>query len=447
MKRITSYLREYFEIRVEQASRLFPRRHHGPEKSIRRFNGVVLAGLLLSSLSSASAEPLVHAGDRLVFFGDAITQQRIYTRYVMNAFAAQWPGVVVSFRNAGLTGDGECDRTPGGLKRLERDVLSLQPTWVCVAFGMNDAGFQAFDQHRYDEFLAGLSAIVKELKRHQIRVVLMTPGCVESGFQRNGIDGLAYNAVLRRYADGVKKLAAEENVAVTDVHDLLQEIVGKSLAEKPPVSLVANPVQPAPVLHAAMAFALLRTLQGELPIADAVIDATAGRLVRATRCAVAAVTVQSNAISFVRTDKAIPAWLDPEARSIYQYLPSANSLNRYGLTVNGLAAGDWQLTVAGTAVAVFNAAELAAGVNLAARPGPWQTLGAKINEQSAAAEALYKHIWWDVKTMWWLPVEADAERQRLLERVMQVLNDQDSARSRVAVDIPAWKWTLTKIAK
>jgi len=420
-----------------------------PERSdgSRRFRGWILTGLLLGCWQSVTAEPLLHSGDRLVFFGDAITQQRIYTRYVMNAFAGQWPGMVVSFRNAGLTGDGECDRTPGGLKRLERDVLSLQPTWVCVAFGMNDAGFQAFDQHRYDDFLAGLGAIVKELKHHQIQVVLMTPGCVEPGFQRNGIDGRAYNAVLRRYADGVKQLAAEENVAVADVHDLLCEIIGNAFVEKPPVSLSANPVQPAPVLHAALAFALMRTLQGEMPVADAVIDAREGRLVRATRCDVAAVTVQSNAISFVRTDKAIPAWLDPEARTVYRYLPLANSLNRYGLTVTGLADGNWQLTVAGTTVAVFSAAELAAGVNLAALPGPWQTLGAKINEQSAAAEAFYSHIWWDVKTMWWLPLEADAERQRLLERVLEVLSERDTTRSRVAIDIPAWKWILTKITK
>ena len=407
----------------------------------------IIAGLVLVGLMPLQAEPLLHAGDKLVFLGDAITQQRIYTRYVMNWFAAQAPGVVVNFRNAGLTGDGECDRTPGGLRRLERDVLSLQPTWVVVAFGMNDAGFQAFDQHRYDEFLNGLTAIVRELKQQKIHVILMTPGCVEPGFHRNGIDGVVYNAVLRRYAAGVKELAAQEQVAVTDVQDLLGEVIGQAGAEKPPVALVANPVQPAPVIHAALAVALLRTLQGATPVADTVIDAGAGRLVSATRCAVTAVTVQSNALSFLRADKALPAWLDPEARAVYRYLPLANAMNYYGLTVKGLTAGDWQLAVAGTNVAVFSAAQLAGGVNLAALPGPWQELGAQINDRSADAEAFYNHIWWDVKTMWWLPAEAEAERQRLLARVFQVLNDRDVARSRVAVDIPAWKWTLSKTVK
>lgn len=407
----------------------------------------IIAGLLLVGLTSVTAEPLLHAGDKLVFLGDAITQQRIYTRYVMNCFAAQAPGVVVNFRNAGLTGDGECDRTPGGLRRLARDVLSLQPTWVVVAFGMNDAGFQAFDQHRYDDFLGGLTAIVRELKQQQIHVILMTPGCVEPSFQRNGIDGAGYNAVLRRYAAGVKDLAAQENVAVTDVQDLLGELIGKAGAEQPPVALVANPVQPGPVIHAALAFALLRTLQGATPVSAAVIDAGAGRVVSATRCAVTAVTVQSNAISFVRADQALPTWLDPEARAVYRYLPLADTMNQYGLVVKGLAGGNWQLTVAGTPVAVFSAAELAAGVNLAARPGPWQEVGAKINDQSAEAEAFYNHIWWDVKTMWWLPTEAEAERQRLLNRLLQILADRDTARSRLAAAIPAWQWTLAQVPK
>ena len=167
----------------------------------------ITAVLWIASWTAVRAEPLLHSGDRLVFLGDAITQQGVYTRYLLNCFALQTPGVVVSFRNAGFTGDGECDRAPGGLRRLERDVLSLKPTWVCIAFGMNDAGFQAFDQHRYDEFLTAMTAIIHELKQRQIKVIVMTPGCVAPGFQRNGIDGSGYNAVLRRYADGVKELA------------------------------------------------------------------------------------------------------------------------------------------------------------------------------------------------------------------------------------------------
>ena len=225
---------------------------------------------------------------------------------------------------------------------------------------------------------------------------------------------------------------------------MVDAIYGMAVEEKSAVLFGSNPVQPSPLIHAAVAFALLRTLHCETPVSDVELDAGTGRLITATRCAVSAVTVQSNMLQFIRADHALPTWLDPEARSVYRYLPLANAMNYYGLTVHGLAAGDWQLSVAGTNVAVFSAAQLAAGVNLAALSGPWQAVGAKINSLSADAEAFYHHIWWDVKTMWWLPVEAEAERQRLLDRVSQVLSAREEARSRAAVNIPPWVWRLTK---
>ena len=293
------------------------------------------------------AEPLLKDGDRLVFFGDAITQQRVYTRYVMNYFAARYPGVVLSFRNAGLAGDNECDRTPGGVKRLQRDVLDLKPTWVCVAFGMNDPRFQAFDQARFDEFMTGLTAIVRELQKRKVRVILMTPGGVEPDFRRDGIDGKTYNDVLRCYADGVKALAAKEKLPVADVQELVADIAAKGSTATPPVSLAAEPLQPAPLIHAAMAFTLVRALGCQGPVADAVLDAKSGRIVSQVNCRITNVETSPDAVSFVRGDDTLPAVLDPEALAVFREVPAAAQLNRYGLTIRGLAEGKWQLAAEG----------------------------------------------------------------------------------------------------
>jgi lysophospholipase L1-like esterase len=400
-----------------------------------------LAGCLLASAGPASAEPMLKAGDRMIFLGDGITYQRIFTRYTMNIFDSHYPGTVFSFRNAGLVGDDECDRSPGGLKRLQRDVLDHQPTWVCVAFGMNDPRYKAFDQTVYEEYMAGLTGIVNELKQRKVRVVLMTPGCVDASFQRNGIDGKIYNDVLRQYADGVKALAARENLPVADVHAVLAGMI-----EKAP-SLVGEPTQPSAVVHAAMAFALARALGCEGPVSDAVIDGKAGRLDSAVGCKVSKLKVSSNSVSFVRSDKALPAYLDPDALPVYgMYLNKAQN-NRYGLMVKGLAEGQWQLTVEGTNVlAVFSAAQLAEGVNLAGTPGPWHTLGARINGMNAALEDMCNSFWWDVKTAknWWLPAEAEAERIALEIKVMKVMADRDKAIAKVATEIRPWQWTLTK---
>ena len=89
---------------------------------------VVAIGL---AVSSARAQAPLKAGDRVVFLGDSITEQRIHTRYVMNYFTLRYPGVDITFRNAGIGGDS----AGGGLGRLQRDVLSQKPTVVTICFG------------------------------------------------------------------------------------------------------------------------------------------------------------------------------------------------------------------------------------------------------------------------------------------------------------------------
>jgi hypothetical protein len=355
---------------------------------------------------------------------------------------------VFSFRNAGLVGDDECDRAPGGVKRLQRDVLDLKPTWVCIAFGMNDPRYRAFDQAHYDEFVGSLKTLVHELKQRNVQVVLMTPGGVEPGFLRNGIDGKIYNDVLRRYAQGVKSLASAEKLPVADVQELVAGIAAGASAAKPPVSLAANPTQPAPLIHAAMAFTLLRALGCEGPIADAVLEARSGRISRQANCRISDFRATPDSITFVRSDNAVPAGVDPESQAVYSEVPAAAELNRYGLTVKGLAEGKWHLAVEGKALGDFSAAQLAAGIDLRDAPGPWREVAANINAKCAEIEELYNHCWWDVVTAtnWWLPEEADAERRVLLSRVLELLSDRDRQLSRIAAEHRPWKWTLTRQA-
>jgi len=88
------------------------------------------AAVLMLLAAQASNAGLVSPGDRVVFLGDSITEQRMHTRYVMNYFALRYPGYSITFRNAGWTGDS----AGNGLARLERDVLSLKPDVVTFRY-------------------------------------------------------------------------------------------------------------------------------------------------------------------------------------------------------------------------------------------------------------------------------------------------------------------------
>jgi lysophospholipase L1-like esterase len=106
-------------------------------RSGRRLLGpiTVVLVVLLGCAALSHADLLLEDGDHMVFLGDSITQQRIYTRYVMNYFALRHPDMGITFRNAGVGGDTSW----GSLKRLDKDVLDLKPDVVSICFGMTPA--------------------------------------------------------------------------------------------------------------------------------------------------------------------------------------------------------------------------------------------------------------------------------------------------------------------
>ena len=76
----------------------------------------VVMMVVLGAAALAHAELVLKDGDRMVFLGDSITQQQIYTRYVMNYFALRHPEMEVEFRNAGVGGDTAVE----AIERLRR---------------------------------------------------------------------------------------------------------------------------------------------------------------------------------------------------------------------------------------------------------------------------------------------------------------------------------------
>ena len=121
---------------------------------------------LLSLLALAAVGPPARAadfffkdGDVVVMIGDSITEQHLYSNYVEMWTVTRFPNWKLTFRNTGIGGD----TSTGGNTRTVRDVLSFRPTAVTVTFGMNDAGYQAFDQTRFDNYVKGLQGMIDQL--------------------------------------------------------------------------------------------------------------------------------------------------------------------------------------------------------------------------------------------------------------------------------------------
>ena len=401
---------------------------------LMRVVGLVI--MLVQGGGMALAAPLLKAGDRLVFLGDSITEQRIYTRYVMDYFALRYPGVAISFRNAGWGGD----YAAGGLARLSRDVLSVKPTAVSICYGMNDGGYRAFDQGYYDRSMAAMSGLVSELKKAGVMVVLLTPGCVDT--DRNPAlkgDKWTYNETLDKFGKGIKELAAKEHLPFFDLHSLMLDVQTKAKTDSPHYTMIPDAVHPQPPGHAVMAYGLLKALGCDAPASSLVIDA-AKPAATPDRCRVMDLKVTNSVVSFTRTDEALPTYFDPEVSAVTNYFPLHEDLNQYRFQVTGLKAGNWKLTVEGLEVGTFTNTVLAAGVNLGPLPGPWQDLGKKVNGLATAQENEYYVRWRQIAVVT-VPKEAQNEQRALLYKLDSLLDDHEKERQQEAVGHP-WKWVL-----
>lgn len=155
-------------------------------------------------------DPLLVAGDRVIFLGDSITQAGArpggYVCLMREAVELALANQNVEVIAAGISGH----RIPDCLERLQRDVLACDPTWVVVYAGVNDVWFSTRGQGTTrGEFRECLQEIVAQCQDHGARVCLCTLGLI--GEKTDGTNSL--DPTLDEYSDVVREVAD-----ITDAH-------------------------------------------------------------------------------------------------------------------------------------------------------------------------------------------------------------------------------------
>src|SRR5947209_13445275 len=104
---------------------------------------VILAVSALAASARAQGDFALKDCDRVVFYGDSITDQRLYTTFVETFVVTRFPTLDVSFVHSGWGGDRVTGGGGGKIDvRLDRDVFAYKPTVVTVMLGMNDASYR-----------------------------------------------------------------------------------------------------------------------------------------------------------------------------------------------------------------------------------------------------------------------------------------------------------------
>jgi len=338
------------------------------------------------SPADAPGQFALRDGDRVVFYGDSITQDGGYARLVEEFAATRFPGWDVRFYNAGVGGDTVAGGWAGdATERLKRDVVDLHPTVVTIMLGMNDGGYKPYDAETFSAYAEGYRSIVATLKKELpgVRLNLIRPSPFDDVTRAPGFDP-GYDDVLRRFGCYVTALAARERVAVVDFHTPLNRGLstvlpsGEALARQ----LLPDRVHPSDAGHMVLGAALLRAWGAPSLVSRVDIDATSPALIAAANCEVSGLESVDGVLRWTQTDRALPLPLNFEDADVALAEAAGAdlvALDDQRLAVSGLGPGEFELRIDGTPVGIFPADALEHGVNLATHGTPmrWQAYRAR----------------------------------------------------------------------
>jgi lysophospholipase L1-like esterase len=340
---------------------------------------VVLGVIGLALPAAAQAPPKFHLrrDDRVVFYGDSITDARLYTCYVEAYVLTRFPTWDVRFVHSGWGGD-RVDGGSGGRidRRLERDVLAYKPTVVTVMLGMNDGRYRPYDPALYQRYVTGYENIVDTLKAElpAARLTVMQPSPYDE-VTRPPLEGGGYSPVLVRFGGFVRQLAQREHLGFADLYtDLLQVLT--RLNEKDheaALKLIPDRVHPGAAGHMILASSLLRAWHAPALVSSVHLDGAGARLVAAQQSRVSDVRREGTTLRWSQVDGALPLPIDRSEALVEQVIASSNfieALDQQPLKITGLGEGPYALRIDDSQVGVFRGPELARGINLATLPTP-----------------------------------------------------------------------------
>jgi len=307
-------------------------------------------------------------GDSIVFLGDSITHQCLYTQYVEDFFYTRYPNMRLKFHNAGVGGARAWD----ALERLDRDVAAYKPKYVTILLGMNDGTYQPYNDQVFQTYRTDMSELVGRISAMEATPVLMTPTMFDSRAARIGKrkhdDGKLelYNSVLAYYGTWLREVAVESGYGFVDMYSPLNNL---TLAERKTSSnftMIRDAVHPDPPGQLVMAYAVLDDLGLRSPLSS--IRIQPGKddklIARATGGKVTELKKTESGVEFTWLANGLPFVVPGEAQLGADLVKLGHRASREALEVHGLDTGDYELTIDGESVGMFDDLALSRHVEL-----------------------------------------------------------------------------------
>jgi lysophospholipase L1-like esterase len=179
----------------------------------------------------------------IVALGDSVTagsaaegvylHQDVYHAQLKVLLERQYPQCVFSVINAGENGQS----ATGGIANLERDVLHHQPDLILIAYGLNDA---VGEREGLPQYAIALETLIRRTREAtQADLILLTPNMMPHYESSNIPDQwrhvtekfihLQKDGVLAAYANRMREVGQEHNVAIADIYAAWEELEARGV--------------------------------------------------------------------------------------------------------------------------------------------------------------------------------------------------------------------------
>ncbi|MEQ8785490.1 MAG: SGNH/GDSL hydrolase family protein [Pirellulaceae bacterium] len=302
-------------------------------------------------------------GDTLVFLGDSITHQCLYTQYIEDFFYTRYPHTRIRFHNSGVGGDKAGD----ALARFDEDVARYKPKYVTILLGMNDGRYTRFEQDIVDTYERDMTTLLDQLAEIGATAVPMSPTIYDSRASRirskgenDGLREKYYNGVLAYYGAWLRERALERGLGYVDMYSPLNNLTLEQRKTDPEFTLVADAVHPGAAGQAVMAFAVLNDMHVNRQVSRLTVQRNAKSQwqVNAPRGEVSDVAATDGGLSFTYLAPCLPWVLPEEAALGYELTKAGHKMSNEQLRVAGLAAGKYELRIDGESVGAYSQQQL-----------------------------------------------------------------------------------------
>ena len=306
-------------------------------------------------------------GDTLVFLGDSITHQRLYTQYVEDFFYTRFPGRRIHFHNAGIGGARAWD----ALQRVSRDVLDYKPRYVTILLGMNDGSYQPFNTSIFETYHNDMLELVGKLHEGGTIPILMSPTMFDAraASSKGRWDEAMlsqYNGVLAYYGKWLQHQAFENGYSFVDMFGLLNKLTVEQRKHDASFTLIRDAIHPDTPGQLVMACAMIEDLGLRKGLSSIrILPGPNGKMrAAATGGRASNVVATGTGVEFDWLAEGLP-WVVPvEAQLGADLTKLGHRASREALTIHGLVPGQYELSIDDAVVGRYAHTQLAAAVEL-----------------------------------------------------------------------------------